>query len=41
MSGMVKKKLRGIIVPDKDNRIARMQALAERLAAEMDTEEAA
>ncbi|WP_171124897.1 MULTISPECIES: DUF2652 domain-containing protein [unclassified Ruegeria] len=35
MSGMVKKKLRGIIVPDKENRVERMKALAGKLATDV------
>ncbi|UWQ93747.1 DUF2652 domain-containing protein (plasmid) [Rhodobacteraceae bacterium M382] len=41
MSGMVKKKLRGIIVPDKENRIARMQALGDKLAKDIAEQETA
>ncbi|WP_343211893.1 DUF2652 domain-containing protein (plasmid) [Aliisedimentitalea scapharcae] len=41
MSGMVKKKLRGIIVPDKENRIARMQALGDKLAKDIAAQETA
>ena len=32
MSGMVKKKLRGIIAPDKENRVARMKSLGEKFS---------
>ncbi|WP_299348472.1 DUF2652 domain-containing protein [uncultured Shimia sp.] len=34
MNGMVQKKLKSIIVPDKDNRITRIKALGEKIAAE-------
>lgn len=40
MSGMVNKKLRGIIQPDKDNRIAKIKALGERLSAKAEAEPA-
>ncbi len=33
MNGMVQKKLKGVIVPDKENRITKMKALGEKMAA--------
>ncbi|MGR3711882.1 MAG: hypothetical protein ACU0A6_02020 [Shimia sp.] len=34
MNGMVQKKLKSIIVPDKENRVTKMTALGKKLASE-------